>query len=349
MKKISVLILVLLLSLTLVLSGCAGNQTTQAPPAEGEKKPVIELKLSHFNNPAAVSARQVEAWAKRVEERANGELKITIYPGGSLGAPADHYEMVKNGVVDIATSFLGITPGVFPVAEGIGLPMLGYESTVQASQALMDMYLNTDYMKKEFSEVQVMYLHTYDPALIGTNKKIETMEDLKGLKLRVTGGPITSFFTKLGASPVSMPVTEMYQSLEKGVLQGYVIDSTGVPSYKLDEHSTNILDAKCFVGPFFCLMNKAKWESLPDNIKAAFEAENGMTGAINAGKLWDQDKDKVYSELKIPVNTLSAEERARWEAVGKEVAQEWIKDMDAKGYPGQEIYDKYIELRDKYK
>ncbi|MDR3294301.1 MAG: TRAP transporter substrate-binding protein [Clostridiales Family XIII bacterium] len=358
MKKRSMLVMATVLALLMILAACGGSSSPESSDSSGGGSEggydgeTIELTLSHFNPPTAISAMQLEAWAKRVEDRAEGKIKINIFPGGSLGAPQDHYNMAKEGTVDIAYTFVGINPGVFPISEGFGLPMIGFENAWQSSMAMEDMYLNNEDMQKEYADVKLMYIQSFDPAIVGTNgKKIETMEDLKGLKLRITAGPVNSFFTKLGASPVTAPVTEIYTNLEKKILDGFYADSTSLVDYKLAELSTNILDGKICAGPFIIVMNLDKWNSLPDDLKACFDAENGLVATDNCGKMWDEYTKEVYADLESQgkeINRLSAEERARWEELAAQVAQEWIADMDGKGYDGQALYDEIIAYKDKY-
>jgi len=350
-KKAGFILAAVLLIMVLAV-GCGGGTAKQAEKTEAPKPTsVIELRLHHHDPPTAVVARSVEAWAKRVESRAGGKLKITIYPGATLGSAKDTYEMIKSGTVDIGWGFTGFFPGIFPVSEGLSLPMLGITSTLQASEIIMDMYMNTDYLKNEYSKLKVLYLQGLTAAPIGTKKKeIKTLEDLKGLKLRCPGGPPTSFLKKVGGVPMNIASPELYTSLERGVVDGYVFDWTGIGAFRLEEQTSHILNANFSVGASWLCMNPEKWNSLPEDIKAAFDAESGMTGAKAVSVFWDEETEKLKATVfKGKVNNLSPEEEKRWKAVGREIAQEWIKEMDSKGYPGQAIYNKYLELVEKYK
>ncbi len=369
MKKGTWLILVVFLVSAVFLPGCSSNNdaqsgteatvaaaTTAATEATAATEvtkagEVIELKLHHHDPPTATVAKSLEAWAKRVEDRCDGKVKITIYPSATLGSAKDAYDMVKTGVCDIAWGFTGFFPGVFPVTEGLSLPMLGVENCMQGSMIMMDMFENTDYLTKEYSQVKVLYVQGLSAYPIATNKKeVKTIEDLKGLKLRAPGGPPTTFLKNVGAAPMNIPSPELYTSLERSVIDGYVFDWTGIAAFKLQEQTKYILDCGISTAASWNAMNLDKWNSLPDDVKAAFEAESGMEGVKEISTYWDNAKNELASTVfKDKISTLSPEEKARWQEQANKVAQDWIKEMDSKGYKGQEIYNKYVELAAKYK
>ncbi len=310
----------------------------------------VKFKLHHHDPLTATVARDIDRWVKKVEQNAAGKVKITIYPSATLGSPKDAYDMVENGVCDIAWGFTGFMAGVFPVSEGLSLPMLGLKNCEHGTTVLMDMYENTDLLKPEYEKIHLIFIHALSAYPIGTKKtQITSFDDLKGLKLRVPGGPPTSYMVHAGASPMNIVTPELYTSLERRVIDGVAFDWTGLVSFKLYEQLDHVLDCGLATGVSWFAMNKEKWASLPEDVKAAFDKESGFNGAREFAQFWDNDTRKfMESSFKGKINTLSDAEQARWQANADQEAQNWIKDMTAKGYDGQVIYDKYKELVTKY-
>jgi len=343
--------LVLLLVILMIVLSIVGCGSKDAATGQKDKQNVIELKLHHHDPPNSIIGRFFTSWANEIQHKTNGKVKVTIFPGASLGSPKDAYNMVSSGVCDIAWGFVGLHPGQFPMTEAVGLPMLGVKNTVSGSLALWDLYQNTDYLKKEYQQVHVLALHVHAPAPIGAKRKIEKAEDLQGLKLRSPGGPPMDFLKHLGGTPIGMPPGEIYEAAGKGVIDGWMIDPMGVDNYKLPEVTKYILDAKIYVGPFWILMNKAKWDSLPEDAKKVI-AELSGTAAIEkiAREIdgVDQNVEKQVAAnngLKYP---LSESEAKKWQESAKAIWSKWANDMTAKGYPANDVLAKTQELVKKY-
>jgi TRAP-type C4-dicarboxylate transport system substrate-binding protein len=122
-------------------------------PAGAQDKP-IELKFSSWVGIAHGHHTGVMVpWAKMIEEKSNGRLKVTIYPGSTLGKPADHYDMVVNGIADMGFATPGYTPGRFPLISVTELPLL-FKTSKGGSQAVQSLF--DKYFKAEFKDVKVL-------------------------------------------------------------------------------------------------------------------------------------------------------------------------------------------------
>lgn len=348
MRKIWIfLALVILILATLAMTSCGGQDAA----SRQEKQNVIELKLHHHDPPNSLIGRFFTEWGNDIRQKTNGKVKITIYPGSSLGSPKDAYNMVTSGICDIAWGFVGMHPGQFPMTEVIGLPMLGIKDTRAGSLALWDLYQTTDYLKREYQQVKVLALHVHAPAPIGAKKKIEKAEDLQGLKLRSPGGPPMEFLKLLGGTPIGMPPADIYEATSKGVIDGWMIDPMGVENYKLPEVTKYILDAKAYVGPFWIIMNKARWDSLPDDVKKVITEASGRQAAEKIAREIDNVDQKVAAQVSANNGvkyTLADTETKRWQESAKHVWDKWIDDMTAKGYPARDVLIKMRELVEKH-
>jgi len=159
------------------------------------------LTYSIFFPPTHAQTKAAEAWAKEIEKRSAGNVKISIFPGGTL-TPADQcYDGVVKGISDIGMSAFAYTRGRFPAMEALDLP-LGYPNGRVATRVAYEFYLS---MKpKALENVKVLYLHAHGPGLLHTKKPVKKLEDLKGMKIRSTGFS-AKVVEALGAVPVAMP------------------------------------------------------------------------------------------------------------------------------------------------
>ena len=201
---------------------------------------------------------------------------------------------------------------------------------------------------KELQDTKVMYLHAHGPGYIHTkNKPIRKMADFKGLKIR-SHGPTAEMLKCLGATPVAFPMPELYQSLQKGVVNGGVFPMEALKGWKLAE-VTNC-HMQCAPIPyslgFFVVMNKKKWDSLPDDAKKAIEKIN-VEWAKKQGKTWDViDEAGTKFALKKggKIIKIEGKEAEKWAKAVKPVSEMYLKETKAKGLPGADVL-KYVSGR----
>jgi len=346
-KKSIALILVVLMTAALI-SGCGKKEVSGSQ----DKAPVIELRLAHQDPPNAAMGQFFEEYAKEINEKTKGRVKVTVYSGGSLGSQKEYYNMVTSGITDIAWGFVGMFPGQFPMTEVVSLPMLGIKDAKVGSKVLWDLYQNTDYLKKEYKDVKVLILHTHMDVPISTkNKKIENAADLQGLKIRTVGGPPTAFAKQMGISPINLPTSDVYESLNKGVIDGYLCDWHAIHSFKMAEQTQYILDAGVYVGPFWVVMNKAKWDALPEDMKKVMDEISGKYAIEKIANHYGKIRaavDKSATERKITISKLSDAEFSKWQVMSNGIWESWASDLSAKGYPAKDVLAKTQELVTKY-
>jgi len=319
----------------LVVSLCVFGFLFLHSSAFGQTKP-IELSYSNFFPAAHKHSVYSIEWAKEIEKRTNGRVKITVHTGGTL-TPADKcYDGVVKGISDIGFSVLAYTRGKFPLFEVVDLP-LGSRSGYASTRLINDFY--KEFKPKEFDEVKVMYLHGHGPAIYHTKKAVRKLEDLKGMKIRCTG-LATRIVTLLGGAPVAMPMPETYDSLSRGVVDGTLNPLEALQGFKFGEvvkFSTESYGSANSSG-FFIVMNKDKWNALPADIQQIIEKVNDEW-IEKTGRLWDEiDKAGRDFTLKLgnEIISLSKEENERWAKPVRPLLDEYVANMKAKGLPGEE-------------
>jgi TRAP-type C4-dicarboxylate transport system substrate-binding protein len=305
-------------------------------PASNAQQKVITLRYSNYHAGANPNSKISEDWAREVEKRTNGRVKITYYPGGTLTPSTQTYDSVVRGIADIGFSITSFNRGKFPLLEVVDLP-LGYTTAYQAN-----MMVNALYKKlrpKEFDETRVMYMQSTPPMrLFMKNKPVNKMEDIKGVKLRATGNS-ARFVELLGGAPVGLPITDTYDAVSKGIVDGVLVSFEALKPFKLGEVvKFGIVFQNSYATAGYVVMNKQKWESISPEDQKIIEAIN-EEWAEKQAKLWDvldDDGKNFLLQQGGKLGTLSPEEDARWSKAVAPMLDEYVKSMKAKGLPGEE-------------
>ncbi len=312
---------------------------------------VYTFKMHHHQNPGSAGDAVAQTWVNLVEEYANGKVDITVYGAQTLGKATDAWDMVVNDVADISWGFVPNFAGQFPITEGVSLPMMNIGSAVQGSEVLQAMYESNTDMQNEYADVHVLFFHTHDPGYLGLKKAASTMEDLSGRRIRVQGDGQTSMIQALGASAVPVTLPDLYESLEKGVVDGYALGMEGIGSFKLKEVTSYLLDCRYYVGAFWMVMNKDVWDSLPADVQEAFNKASGMAGAVQFGSAWDDAAAKALQDCKdygVQVTELGADETQRWSALADGIQEKWAQSLTDSGLDGNAILSQYKALIEQY-
>jgi TRAP-type C4-dicarboxylate transport system substrate-binding protein len=313
--------------------------------AEGEP---ISLNYANFFPPTHVHGKLPQAWASEIEKRTNGKVKITYFPGGTLGKGNEIYDNVLSGVCDIGLSVFAYTKGRFPVMEAHD-SFFGYPSAMAATLMVNDFY--NKFKPKELADVKVLYLNAHGPGLLHTKKPVYKLEDLQGMKIRCTG--TSAMMTKaLGGVPVAMPQGDTYEALQKGVVEGTFVPIEALKGWKQGEvikYTTECYDV-AYSQSVFIVMNLDKWNSLPEDVQKVFE-QVSKEWIPKTGQAWD-DIDKGGREFTLSrgnkIIPLSKEESARWVKAVQSVTEDYIKRTEAAGLAGREYIEEYWRLLDKY-
>lgn len=307
----------------------------------------VTLTYSDIFPATHANSKQAASWCKEVEKRTGGKVKITYYPGQSLTKGAECYDGVVSGLSDLGQSVLQYTRGRFPLMDFINLP-LGYRSGAIATAIINE--VNDKFKPKELQDTQVMYLHAHGPGFVHTkDKPVAKMEDFKGLKIR-SHGPTAEMLKLLGATPVAFPMPELYQALQKGVVNGGVFPMEAEKGWKLAEvtnYTTACYPIAYSLG-FFVVMNKAKWDALPAEVKKTIEQIN-VEWAKKQGQVWDQsDSEGIRTTLSNGGRIIGVDpkEAERWEKAVQPVLNTYLDETKAKGVAGAEVVKFVQKLRD---
>jgi TRAP-type C4-dicarboxylate transport system substrate-binding protein len=261
------------------------------------------------------------------------------------GKAPSQYDLIRDGAIDGGWVIPGYQPGRFPEAEAMELPFMVTKSGEEASKAAW--IFTQKHLMDDFRDVHVIAAHMHGPGLV--HKKgpaVQTVEDFNGLKLRGPSRPATLLLKEVGATPIGMPVPAFPEALSKGVVDGGVITWEMSPSLKLDEltdsHTDVSGDKSLYNLYFIWAMNKDKYNSLPDDLKAVIDANSGFFASAWAGRahdIGDKDGKAVMAAAGNEIATLSESETARIQGLGDTVIENWIAEVTSKGLDGATLVE----------
>ena len=317
--------------------------STSASIAAAEE---VNLILHQFlPAPATVPKHILKPWAERVEAASGGKLTIQHFDSMQLGGkPPELIDQAIEGVADIVMTVVGYTPGRFPKTEVFELPFM-MTDPVATSKAFQEL-VETDLQAGEYKDVKVLGAWVHGPGVIHTANGVEKLEDMQGLKMRGPTRVINQMLEELGATPVGMPLPAIPESLTKGVVEGTVIPWEVTPAIKLSElvtHHTEFTgDEALYTATIVLVMNRDKYESLPEDVRAAIDSESGLKLAETAAQvMFDKDKPgrDIAEKAGNTIVQLPAEEVARFKTAAQPVIDRWIAEMSDKGIDGSALIE----------
>ena len=314
----------------------------------------VTLKLHQFLPAQAnVPKLVLDVWADNVEKDSGGRIKVDRYPSMQLGGkPPELMDQAIDGVADIVWTVVGYTPGRFPSTEVFELPFMMTNARA-ASRAYWEMF-DKHWKDTEFKDVHILGTWVHGPGMIHTKDPVNQPSDLQGMKIRGGSRAVNSLLTKLGATPVGMPVPAVSEGLSKGVIDGTTIPwevTTALKVSELVHNHTEFSGKALYVLTFVLAMNKDKYASLPDDLKKVIDDNSGLEFSVFAGGT-QADSDgparQVAVDLGNNIITIDEVGTAEWRKLSQPIYDEWVADMNAKGKDGQALIDEARMLIEKY-
>jgi TRAP-type transport system periplasmic protein len=347
-KKISIVIGLFLFAMSFPLLSMAQGKKASS----NETKPII-LKFASYMPEVNTIAKYNIWWAKEIEKRTNGRVTFDFYWAGSLVKAPNLATAASTGICDVALLATGYTRAKFPLT-GTYEAVYVTEKPDAATRVLSEVLRTEKAFKAEWDEnnLKLLFFDVLPPNIFGFKKRVSNLEELKGLKIRASGR-MTAVTKKLGATAVSISSSEIYEALDRGLIDGYTntsLASAATRSYP--EVAPFVLEPG--MGNYACIetvMNLKKWGKLPSDIKDII-SEVSMEALKKSTQIMMEDEDKVmekmHNEWKTTYYTLSPEEAERWKALVLPVYDVYVNDLEKKGLPGKKVFDAYKALAKKY-
>jgi TRAP-type C4-dicarboxylate transport system substrate-binding protein len=328
-----------LLSLAVLLVFAFGASDADAQP--------IILKFSHFLGPTSFFQLDVvEPWAKELEAKTNGKVKVEIHNGASpLGKVTEQASEAQAGTVDIALGLRGAEGDRFPGSSIIELPFL-VPSAALGSLALWTLYKDGA-LADEYKDYKVLALFVHNPGLIHTtNKRIVTPSDLKGLRLRAPNKTVAAALEHVGAVPVVLQADDVMPAVKEGKLEG-IVTNWGNPLRGFNDYMKFHTDTQFYTSAFFVVMNRPSYDRLPADVCNALNSISGDAWVAKFGPYWDKWDKPVRDRANEPGHEVVVPDTAtmaQWKAALLPVTERYLATLSAHFANARATYEKVIVL-----
>ena len=309
----------------------------------------ITLKFSHFLGPTSFfQVDLVEPWARELEAKTQGRVNVEVYNGASpLGKVTDQAAQVKAGTVDIALGLRGAEGDRFPGSSLVELPFV-VKDAPGGSQALWELFKDGT-IADEYKDYKVLALSVHDPGLIHTaSKRVLNPADVRGVRLRSPNKTVSAALEQLAAVPVVLQVNDVMPAVKDAKIDGIVTNwANPLPGFNdvMKFHT----DLQFYASAFFIVMNKAKYDGLPADVRAAIDSMSGDVLVARFGNLWNKWAQPVRAGANAPGHEVivpDAATMALWRTALQPVADQYIADLASHGYPNaRSVYEKLMPRR----
>lgn len=355
MQKRFIATIVFVLSIML-LAACGssqdnGGENDTANESDSNEKIVLKF-ADYFPNTHFMSVNGTQAWIEKVEELTEGQVEIKFFPGEQLGKGADTLDLVKTGAADIGNVSQGYVSGTMQLSSVVSLPGL-MDTVEQSTRASFDLISSSPVLEKDFLDNGVRPLLSYSstPYEFWTTKKpVTSVADLKGLKIRTSGGSANIHIESVGSTPTSISAPEQYEALERHTIDGTLFTINSIPSYNLHE-VVNYATVGAGGGPNLGLVfiNEDVWQSIPEHLQEKIlEATDSVLEEFSTALTEEGENIQKQYEESGEIEFIEVDEDEFKEAA-KTVIDDWVETNEAKGLPAQETFDLYKEALEKYR
>ncbi|MBL8334418.1 MAG: TRAP transporter substrate-binding protein [Rubrivivax sp.] len=295
----------------------------------------ITITMSSWVPPAHTLTETQKEWCAMLEQKTANKVKCQQLPR-AVSAPPATFDAVRNGLVDLSFTVHGYTPGRFVTTQFAEVPFLG-DSAEVTSVAFQRMYAKNPAIADEHKGVKVITVFTHGPGIaLNAKRPVTKIEDLAGLKWRVGGGMVNEITKVLGMNATLKPAPESYELLSTGVMDGTLFPAESVEGFKIDKvikHAT-LFPGGLYNTSFVFMMNQAKYDSLPPDVKKAVDEISGEFAARMIGRGWDKVDRRGMAFMQAAGVQFTKADAAFVKAVGEKTAgleDKWAAEAEKKG------------------
>jgi len=293
------------------------------------------LTLSSWVPPSHTLTETQKEWCEMLAQKVAGKIKCNVLPR-AVSAPPATFDSVRNGLADISFTVHGYTPGRFVTTQFAEIPFLG-QSAEASSVAFQRIYEKQPAMIEEHKGVKVLAVFTHGPGIVfNTKRPITKMDELLGMKFRIGGGMVNDISKALGMNVTLKPAPESYELLSTGVMDGTLFPAESVEGFKIDKviKYATLFPGGLYNTSFVFMMNQAKYDSLPADVKKAIDEMSGEFAARMIGKGWDKVDRRGMAFMQANGVQFTKADPAFVKAVTEKTSglvDAWAKAAEAKG------------------
>ena len=294
------------------------------------------LTVSSWAPPThGVNAKLWPTLIEMMEDSTGG--KVTAQIKYRLGPPPAQMDLVQDGAADLSWIFHGYQAGRFTATKLIELP--GYHGDAEAaSVAYWRVHEAHLAAADEHKGVKLIGLMTHGPAHLHSARKVTSLDQVAGMKLRVPGGVGGDAGAALGATGIQVPAPKVYETLASNAADGVVMPFEARKGFKLTEVAQNVYEMPggLYRGSFALIMNRETFDGLPEALRTALDEQVfGEPASRMAGAVWDEidvaGREVTLAAPDNSINPASAADVAAWEAIAEEIRGNVLAEVAAKG------------------
>jgi TRAP-type C4-dicarboxylate transport system substrate-binding protein len=328
-----------------LLVGTATMGWSQTPSKPIELNFAISDPATHYEVKGVY-----EVWAREVEKRTGGRVKVNVYPGETLGKQVEQYDLVLKGAAQLTILVGPQYPGRFPLTDVFNLPFLiPPDGPNSPGRAIRDMVFEKYLIPIYFKDVKMLWKGRFQPNVIQMAKKaVRTPDDMKGQIIGFPGGKILPAYIKaIGGAPELSPSPDVYTNLEKGIINGQILPFETQMAFKLYEVAKFVTMTNQGSAAKSLIMRLQTWNSMPPDIQKIIQDMNPWAEDLmyTVGEAAFQRVAGISKKAGVELIELSPAERARWDEATKSVEKNWFAEMDAKGLPATAMYNDIMKMK----
>lgn len=314
----------------------------------------FNLKLSTYLPPQHQVNVELSRWADELREKSNGDLNIAVFPAGQMGPPPRQLDLARTGVADMAFVYTALNPGRFPRTDLLAAPFLLSNEQGEAMLAADASWLATS-MRDSFAPdtegVDVLYYVTSTAlGFFMNDKQITQPSDLEGLRVRPTSATVANMLDALGASPATIPPTEIADAIGKGVVDGAIFNFEGGKVFGLAQSVKQVSLLGFTSGTFALVINSDTMAKLPANLQQLINDTTGPDAGRRVGGLYDaaEAAGRTFMEGEgVMVHELLGDKATPFREALAGLAKAQTDDLESKGIDADALIAKINDLKSK--
>ena len=330
--------------MTKILAGLLGGLAMLAMVTVAHAQVVLSASsILPTNN--FLTRNTLSAWGADVERVTEGRVKVNLLPKPAV-APPGTLDAVKDGLIDVAWTVHGLTPARFVLTNIAEFPGNG-DSAEQMSVAYQRIHERHLAKAGEHKGVKVIALFTHGPGqLLSARRPVNTIEDLAGMKFRTPGGIALEVAKAVGAVGVPRPVTEIYELLNGGIVDGVFFPLDTIASLKLEQiirHMTTF-PGGLYNASFVMIMNEERFNKLSRRDQEAIDAIGGEAFSRRVGRGFEEQERASMNALaasKVAMTDASPALMQAFRARTAAIEANWVKQAAAKGIDGAKVLEEF--------
>jgi TRAP-type C4-dicarboxylate transport system substrate-binding protein len=287
------------------------------------------LMFATTNAPSTrLNMQFLHPWAEAINQDGKGVIQLDVRDGTAIASVANYYDRVTTGVVQISWGLLSTVAGKFPRADVATLPFMA-KSAADGSQALWRLY-KAGVLGDEFADLHPLMIIALTPSGIHMSHPLKSLDSLGGAKLVVASKVNADAITLLGGAPLSIPLSDMYEAIQRGTADGAAVAWTSFDPFKLAEVTSYHVDTRLGTSTAMMFMTKAVWDALSPDAHKALDKHSGEAQSRAFGAWWDGErktgKDTTIARGdKRTIVELTAEQTAAWQKKLEPLNDAWAK------------------------